>query len=70
MNTISKNRKVNCFTCKHFYITWDKHYSRGCKAMGFKSKEIPSQIVFQASGLECEKYEKKLIETFLGSNQK
>jgi hypothetical protein len=55
----TRDKKINCFTCKYFYLTWDKKYPRGCKAMGFKSREIPSQAVFQASGLDCAKYEKR-----------
>lgn len=51
--------KINCFTCKHFYITWDKRYSRGCKAMGFKSEQMPSHVVRQTSGIECGRYERK-----------
>lgn len=51
--------KINCFTCKHFYITWDKRHPRGCGAMGFKSKEVPSQVVLLSSGLVCTRFEKK-----------
>jgi hypothetical protein len=56
---VTGNRKTNCFTCKHFYLTWDKQYPRGRKVMGFKSKEMPSQVVFRSSGLGCAIYEKK-----------
>jgi hypothetical protein len=59
MNMVMRNKRINCFTCKHFYLTWDKKYSRGCKAMGFKSREIPSQAVFNASGFDCTRYEKR-----------
>jgi hypothetical protein len=26
----------------------------GCRAMGFKSKKNPAQVVFENSGLECQ----------------
>ncbi len=53
------NRKVDCFHCRYFYITWDRNFPRGCRAMGFKSKEMPHLEVLQASGMECLKFEKK-----------
>ncbi|MEW6739089.1 MAG: uracil-DNA glycosylase [Nitrospirota bacterium] len=51
--------KIDCFKCKHFYITWDKGFPYGCKAMGFKTKNMPSDVVYQSSGMECLKYEEK-----------
>jgi len=51
--------KVNCFQYKHFSITWDKNFPRGCRALGFKSREIPYRMVRQASGMDCLKFEKK-----------
>jgi hypothetical protein len=50
---------IDCKKCIHFYITWDKDYPRGCRAMGFKCKEIPSAMVYQASGVECLRFEEK-----------
>lgn len=54
-----KIRRTGCFECKHFYITWDKHYPRGCKAMGFKSMELPWRVVLNASGRACLKFAHK-----------
>lgn len=54
-----KKEKVDCFQCKYFYVTWDKSFPRGCKALGFKTKEMPSFAVHQASGLKCLKFEAK-----------
>jgi hypothetical protein len=45
--------------CIHFYITWDKNYSKGCRAMGFKCHEMPSVMVYKASGVECLRFESK-----------
>ncbi len=43
----------NCFDCQHFYVTWDPNQPRGCRAFGFKSKQMPAMEVFQASGEAC-----------------
>ena len=50
---------IDCFLCKHFYITWDKHFPYGCKALGFKTRGMPSVEVFKASAQECLRFEKK-----------
>nr|WP_239585987.1 uracil-DNA glycosylase [Bacillus mesophilus] len=52
-------KKINCFQCKHFYITWDKSFPRGCKAFNFKTPHMPSAAVHQSSGNPCLKFEKK-----------
>jgi len=59
LSCISEMAKIDCFKCKHFYITWDKGFPYGCKAMGFKTKNMPSDEVFKASAIECLKYEEK-----------
>lgn len=48
-----------CFNCKHFYITWDEFFPRGCKALRFKSREMPSAVVKRSSGMECQMFERK-----------
>ena len=57
-----EREKIDCFKCKHFYITWEQSFPRGCKAMGFKSKEMPSDVVYQSSGMECMRFEEKEID--------
>jgi len=52
-------KKISCNKCTHFYVTWDKQYPRGCRAMNFKSREVPSTTVYEASGMECQKFKKK-----------
>jgi hypothetical protein len=54
-----EKENVNCFHCKHFFVTWDKNFPRGCRALGFKSQEMPHHMVHQASGMNCLKFEKK-----------
>lgn len=45
--------KINCKACKYYYITWDRNFPNGCKAYGFKCKEMPSVFVFKSSGDCC-----------------
>lgn len=53
--------KVNCRGCKYFHITWDKASPYGCKAMGFKSKFMPSIIVVQTTGKACLSFHPKSV---------
>ncbi|MHB8765640.1 MAG: uracil-DNA glycosylase [Deferrisomatales bacterium] len=46
-------REAACFRCRHFYVTWDPTFPRGCRALGFKSRELPCDAVRGASGAEC-----------------
>ncbi len=55
----SKKERVNCFKCEYFYITWDKKFPRGCKAMGFKSKDMPFLVVSKSSGMVCQCFKKR-----------
>ena len=49
----------NCRQCLHFYITYDAQKPYGCRAMGFKSRTNPAQVVFQSSGLHCQLFSAK-----------
>jgi hypothetical protein len=48
--------RVDCFKCQHFRVTWDQNNPRGCAAYGFKTKQLPSVLVKQSSGLDCLKF--------------
>lgn len=50
---------IDCFKCKHMYITWEVNCPRGCKAFGFKTKRMPSMVVFETSGEVCLKFTPK-----------
>ncbi|WP_456402030.1 uracil-DNA glycosylase [Persephonella sp.] len=52
-------KSVNCYKCKHFFITWDRNFPYGCKAYNFKSRLLPSIEVKSASGKECLSFERK-----------
>lgn len=51
--------RVNCMKCRHFYVTWDEQFPRGCRAHGFKTREMPSAVVLRSSGFHCLKFEDK-----------
>ncbi|WP_243458091.1 uracil-DNA glycosylase [Sporosarcina sp. Te-1] len=50
---------VNCFKCRHFFVTWDPQHPRSCKAYGFKTRELPSIVVRRSSGMECMHFAQK-----------
>jgi hypothetical protein len=58
-NKYENMEKINCRTCKYFYVTWDRNFPNGCKAYGFKSQEFPSVFVYKSSGSACKGYVKK-----------
>ncbi len=51
--------KVLCISCRFFYITYEPALPYGCRAMNFKSKQMPSQVVFANSGLKCQAFQSK-----------
>ena len=53
--------KVGCKRCVFFKITWEKEHPYGCRAFGFKSKNLPSTEVLKAAGMECLKFSPKQI---------
>ncbi|MDX9966989.1 MAG: uracil-DNA glycosylase [Sulfuricurvum sp.] len=46
-------QKINCHRCAYYFVTWEAHQPHGCKAYGFKSKFLPSQVVLSSSGKPC-----------------
>lgn len=52
-------KRPNCFGCRNFFITYEPAHPYGCRAMGFKAKKMPSQVVFESSGMECQLFVKK-----------
>ncbi|MDI7740949.1 uracil-DNA glycosylase [Lysinibacillus fusiformis] len=45
--------QVNCFKCQYFRVTWDQRNPRSCTAYKFKTKQLPSVVVKQSSGMDC-----------------
>lgn len=54
--------KIDCFKCHYFRVTWDQNNPRGCEAYGFKTKQIPSLVVKQSSGMDCLKFVPKRVK--------
>jgi len=52
-------RRIICQRCVHYYVTWEKNKPHGCRAYGFKSQIVPSTVVRQSSGAQCNFYEDK-----------
>jgi hypothetical protein len=48
-----ERKKINCFKCRYFVITWQKERAYACQAMGFKSRLLPSLVVRRLSGEAC-----------------
>ena len=61
MNDLAEKRgsKVDCRRCRHFQITWDPAFPRGCLAMGFKTRQWPCVEVLNTSGDVCMKFQPK-----------
>ncbi|MBY0123399.1 uracil-DNA glycosylase [Bacillus sp. S/N-304-OC-R1] len=53
------SKRIDCFKCKYFYVTWDQRFPKGCKAFQFKTAKLPSMEVLKASGQPCLRFEKK-----------
>ncbi len=54
-----QEKEVNCFSCVHFFITYESDFPYGCRAVGFKSRTLPSKVMFAHSGIECQVFEEK-----------
>ena len=48
--------RVNCFACVSFFVTYEPNFPYGCRAMGFKSREMPSLSVYASSGMACQMF--------------
>ena len=53
------NRRVACYKCRYYQVTWDVRQPYGCRAHGFKTHRNPSLIVYESSGIECQLFEPK-----------
>ena len=59
---------ISCNSCKYFYITWNKKYPYGCRAMGFISAKLPSIDVLAIEGRDCLSFEEKNTDLRIGKN--
>ncbi|MDR1080213.1 MAG: uracil-DNA glycosylase [Deltaproteobacteria bacterium] len=42
-----------CRLCAHYFVTWVQTTPHGCRALGFKSRQVPSTEVRRNSGEAC-----------------
>ena len=47
-----------CLDCEHFYVTWNPHFPRGCRAYGVVSRQMPGHVVIDATGQRCAAFER------------
>jgi len=64
-----ESHRVNCYKCQHFYITWDLAFPNGCKGYGFKSKKLPSLLVYESSMAPCGYFKPKFSEKVIGRDE-
>lgn len=48
--------RPNCIKCVYYYVTWDYSRPHGCKYFGFKSKALPSIVVYKNSHNHCQAF--------------
>ena len=53
---------IDCRYCEHYFVTYEKNAPHGCRGMGFKTRQMPSAVVFANSGRDCLLYRKKTIK--------
>lgn len=46
-------RRIDCRRCRHYFVTWDDRAPHGCRALQFKSRPLPAQVVQRTSGQQC-----------------
>ena len=60
----------NCHRCRHYYVTYDPDKPFGCRAMGFKSRNNPAQVVYATSGIVCQLFVLKIAGNTGGTGKK
>ena len=50
---------ISCLKCEYYHITWQSGHRHGCKLFGFKSKQLPSDAVYESSGMPCHGFKEK-----------
>ncbi|HZG79058.1 MAG TPA: uracil-DNA glycosylase [Paenibacillus sp.] len=66
---MTETKRINCMKCKHYYVTWEPQFPRGCRAYGFKTVQMPSATVLSSSGKPCLQYEEKLAPPQAGTKR-
>ena len=59
---VVSGKHADCNSCAHFFITWNKKFPFGCRAMGFMTSNSPSKDVFEVEGRDCLAYKNKFSQ--------
>ena len=51
--------RLSCQGCRHFFVTHDPHRPWGCRNFGFKGKNLPAEIVYLSTGMQCAYYQRR-----------
>ncbi|MBT3982800.1 MAG: uracil-DNA glycosylase [Bacteriovoracaceae bacterium] len=54
-----EKKRVNCLKCKHYYVTYENAFPRGCKQYGIKTSQMPSVVVQTTTPQGCIAFEEK-----------
>ncbi|MBM3363078.1 MAG: hypothetical protein FJY42_10505 [Betaproteobacteria bacterium] len=58
--SMAPTRGPNCYSCKHFAVSWDASLPYACRLMGFKSRGLPALEVLRADGVFCRGFAAKV----------
>ena len=56
---VVSDKQIDCNSCANFFITWNKRFPFGCRAMGFMSANSPNKDVLEVEGRDCLAYKEK-----------
>ncbi len=59
---MAQRKRIDCHKCRHYFVTWQESAPHGCKAIGFKSAQLPSAVVHKMSGAPCLYFETKPMD--------
>ena len=48
--------RLTCFQCQFLRVTHDARRPWACNKFGFKSPNLPGQVVFASTGTKCANY--------------
>jgi hypothetical protein len=58
-----RKNSISCYKCSHYKVTWEMRQPYGCLAHGFKTPRNPALVVYETSGIECQLFEPKRIDS-------
>ena len=58
----NENRQIRCAMCEAFFVTHRPATPWGCRRFGFRSKIIPSLLVFSTTGTKCAYFRERAVE--------